>query len=184
MRVAQRAHRLHRGVRRDVAGIALEAEFAGLPALAEAGAQRCRVGFGAIGLEEAEAAFEDGVGAFEALFGEARREDARLGRAARMQPLDHGAVVRFCEREHAAAQRARDAERLAQPVALEAQQPSRHDGGAKRPGEPRCVKSERLAAVARSGADAKHDFASGNDGGKHFGAARVQFLAEGKRNRD
>lgn len=40
--VAQRAHRFDGGVGRDVAGVALDAEFAGLPAFAEARGGGCR----------------------------------------------------------------------------------------------------------------------------------------------
>ena len=83
-----------RRVGRHVTRVALDAELARLEALAEACGEQRGVALGAIRLEEAEAAFEDRVGPFEALLRQARREDARFGGATEVQALDHRAVVR------------------------------------------------------------------------------------------
>src|SRR5260221_5708387 len=66
MLVAQRAHRLDRRVRRHVTRVALDAQLAGFPSLAQARGEQGGIGFPAIGLEEAEASFEDGVRTFAA----------------------------------------------------------------------------------------------------------------------
>src|SRR5574341_1868965 len=148
MIIAQRTRRFDRSVRRDMARVALDAELAGFPALAEAGGEEGGVGVVAVGVEEAGGALQNCVGAFEAAFGEARGEDAGLGGAAEMQALDHRAVAGVREGEEAARERAGDAERLAEAVGVEAQRTSRDDGGAVRPGEAGGVEAERLAAVA------------------------------------
>src|SRR5260221_11941752 len=87
MLIAQRAHRLDRRVRRHVTRVALDAQLAGFPSLAQARGEQGGIGFRAIGLEESEASFEDGVGTFEARLREARREDPGLGGAAKVQAL-------------------------------------------------------------------------------------------------
>src|SRR5258706_151051 len=89
--------------------------------LAQARGEQGGIGFRAIGLEESEASFEDGVGTFEARLREARREDPGLGGASKVQALDHRAVAGLGEGQHAAAQRARDAERFAEPLAIKVQ---------------------------------------------------------------
>ena len=93
--------RLHRGVRGDVDGKALEHDAERRPFLAEPARQRRDIVLAAIDVEEPERPFQHALRAGEAFFGEARRQHAAFGGAAEMQALDHRAGARARELQQA-----------------------------------------------------------------------------------
>ena len=113
MLLAKCAHRFHSAMCGYVAWVALDAQSVCLPSLAQPCCEQRNIGFRTIRVEKPEASIENRVGAFEARPREPCRQDSRLGGASQVQSLDHRAVVRLCEGEEPAAERADDAKRLA-----------------------------------------------------------------------
>ena len=100
----QVAHRLDRGMRGRMAGIAFQHRGRDDKLLAETAGQLARIPFRAEDTEKPELAFEHGARPGETAGGEARRQDAGFRGAPQMQALDHPAVAAG-ELQQSAAQR-------------------------------------------------------------------------------
>src|SRR5580704_7714523 len=109
MRRREAAQELDGRLCRDVAGVRLDAETARLEERPERCRQQRRVGARAEALQHAEFTLQDGARPVIAAGGELGCEDAALGSAAEMKPLDHATLSAPGERQETAAAGSGDA---------------------------------------------------------------------------
>jgi hypothetical protein len=109
-RCHQIAQELHRYMRGDMAGIALEADALDLEHLAEPLRQQRWIVLLAERLQHSIASLDHIARPLVAAAREPHRQHTRFGGAAEMQALHHSARARLCERQQPARERARDPE--------------------------------------------------------------------------